>query len=78
MVVFSGERGDTDTEDLLAGLQKNIILKGSVEYGSEKFLRSTDSYKREDIVPQNSPNIAISESYEAHHITQALEALGIQ
>ncbi|KAM6556268.1 hypothetical protein CsatB_003287 [Cannabis sativa] len=78
MVVISGERGDTDTEDLLAGLQKNIIIKGCVECGSEKFLRSIDSYKREDVVPQNSPNIAISESYEAHHIKQALEALGIQ
>ncbi|PON95157.1 Sucrose phosphate synthase [Trema orientale] len=77
MVVFTGEKGDTDTEDLFAGLQKTLILKGSVEYGSEKLLRSEDSFKREDVVPQDSTNIAFSESYEAHHISQALEALGM-
>ncbi|XP_024031594.1 probable sucrose-phosphate synthase 4 isoform X1 [Morus notabilis] len=78
MVVFTGERGDTDNEDLLAGLQKTLILKGSVEFGSEKLIRSEDGFKREDVVPQDSPNIAFSESFEAHAISAALEALGIK
>ncbi|GMN56471.1 hypothetical protein TIFTF001_025587 [Ficus carica] len=78
MVVFAGERGDTDNEDLLAGLQKTLILKGSVEYGSENLLRSEDGYKKEDIVPQESPNIVFSESFEAQDISAALQALGIK
>lgn len=78
MVVFTGERGDTDNEDLLAGLQKTLILKGSVEFGSENLIRSEDGFKREDVVPQDSPNIAFSESFEAHAISAALEALGIK
>ena len=77
MVVFVGERGDTDNEDLLAGLHKTVILRGSVEYGSEKLLRGEDSFKREDKIPQDSPNISFVESYEAHDISQALEAIGV-
>ena len=72
MVVFTGEKGDTDVEDLLAGLQKTLILKGSVEYGSEKLLRGEESFKREDLVPQDSPNISFAENYETHHISEAL------
>nr|POE58078.1 putative sucrose-phosphate synthase 4 [Quercus suber] len=79
VAVFVGEKGDTDYEDLLAGLHKTIILRGSVEHGSEKLLRSEDSFKREDVVPQDSPNITfIEESYEAHDISAALEAVGIK
>ena len=79
VAVFVGEKGDTDYEDLLAGLHKTIILRGSVEHGSEKLLRSEDSFKREDVVPQDSPNITfIEESYEAHDILAALEAVGIK
>nr|QHZ00909.1 sucrose phosphate synthase 4 [Paeonia lactiflora] len=78
IVVFVGERGDTDYEDLLVGLQKTLILKGAVEYGSEKLLRSEDSFKREDVVPQDSPNIVFLEGYEAHEISTALETLGIK
>ncbi|XP_050254310.1 sucrose-phosphate synthase 4 [Quercus robur] len=79
VAVFVGEKGDTDYEDLLAGLHKTIILRGSVEHGSEKLLCSEDSFKREDVVPQDSPNITfIEESYEAHDISAALEAVGIK
>ncbi|KAF5479359.1 hypothetical protein F2P56_000191 [Juglans regia] len=78
VVVFVGERGDTDYEDLLAGLHKTLILRGSVEYGSEKLLRSEDSFKREDVVPQDSPNIAFVETYGAHDISAALKDLGIK
>uniref|UniRef100_A0A2N9EP00 Sucrose-phosphate synthase n=1 Tax=Fagus sylvatica TaxID=28930 RepID=A0A2N9EP00_FAGSY len=69
VVVFVGEKGDTDYEDLLVGLHKTIILRGSMECGSKKLLRSEDSFKREDVVPQDSPNITFTEgSYEAHDI----------
>lgn len=78
MAIFIGERGDTDIEGLLAGLQKTIILKGSVEYGSENLLQGEESFKREDVVPFDSPNIAHSESFEDHDISSALEALGVK
>lgn len=77
--MFVGERGDTDYEHLLAGLHKTLILKGSVEYGSEKLLRSEDSFKREDLFPQDSPHITfVEECYGVHDISAALEALGIK
>lgn len=75
MVVFVGERGDTDNEDLKAGLHKTLILRGSVEFGSEKLLRSEDCFKREDVYPHDSPNIASVDSYEAHNISAALEVI---
>nr|XP_043607606.1 probable sucrose-phosphate synthase 4 [Erigeron canadensis] len=77
MIVFVGEKGDTDYEDLLAGLHKAVILKGSVEYGSEKLLRSAESFKKDDMVPPENSNIVISNGYEVHDITAALETLGI-
>ncbi|XP_059637446.1 sucrose-phosphate synthase 4 isoform X2 [Cornus florida] len=77
MVVFVGERGDTDYEDMLVGLQKTVILRRSVKYGSEMLLHSEDSFKREDVAPQDSPRIAFAQGYEAHDISTALEVLGI-
>ncbi|KAF8405662.1 hypothetical protein HHK36_007738 [Tetracentron sinense] len=80
MVVFVGDRGDTDYENLLVGLHKTLILRGSVEYGSERVLRGDESYKREDVVPPDSnPNIAFVEGYDVHDIEVALEeTLGIK
>ncbi|XP_061945178.1 sucrose-phosphate synthase 4 isoform X2 [Populus nigra] len=79
MVVFVGGRGDTDYEDLLAGLHKTIIIRGLVEYGSEKLLHSAESFKREDVVPQESSNISfVEEKYEAADISAALVAMGIK
>ncbi|KAK9167805.1 hypothetical protein Scep_002996 [Stephania cephalantha] len=78
ILVFAGEKGDSDYEDLLVGLHKTLILEGSVQKGSEKLLRSEDSYKREDVVSQGSPNIiAIHQiNGESHHnvILQAVES----
>lgn len=78
ILVFVGEKGDTDYEDLLVGLHKTLILEGSVENGSEKLVRSEDSYKREDMVPQDSPNIVtVHQSYgDAHNILQVVESFG--
>ncbi|XP_007019750.2 PREDICTED: probable sucrose-phosphate synthase 4 [Theobroma cacao] len=78
VVLFVGERGDTDHEDLLGGLHKTLVLKGSVPYGSEKLLRSEDNFKREDAVPQDNSNINSIENYEAHNIAGALDALEIK
>ncbi|XP_076919155.1 sucrose-phosphate synthase 4-like [Bidens hawaiensis] len=77
MVVFVGEKGDTDYEDLLAGLHKTVILKGSVEYGSEKLLRGEESFKTEDMVPTEKSNIVVSNGYEVQDISAALKTLGI-
>lgn len=79
MVVFVGEKGDTDYEDLLVGLHKTLILRGSVMYGSEKLLHGEDAFKREDVVPPDSPNIAyIEESYEPQDLSAALKAIKIK
>lgn len=79
MVVFVGEKGDTDYEDLLAGLHKTLILRGAIMYGSEDLLHGEDTFKREDVVPQDSPNIPYIEgSYEAQDISAALKALEIK
>ncbi|XP_027149734.1 probable sucrose-phosphate synthase 4 [Coffea eugenioides] len=75
MFVFLGERGDTDYEDLLVGLHKTVILKGSVEYGSEMLLHTEDSFRRDDAVPQESANIFRAEGYEIPDISKALETL---
>lgn len=75
MVVFVGERGDTDYEDLLGGLHKTVILRDTVEHGCEKLLRSEDSYRREDVIPIDNPNIAFLEGgSEAQDILMAIEA----
>lgn len=76
MFVFVGERGDTDYEELLTGLHKTLIIRGSVEYERENFLHNEDSFKREDIVPQESSNLRFVEgNYEVHDISAALETL---
>lgn len=69
MVVFIGEKGDTDHEDLLAGLHKTIVLKGSVEHGSEKLFHSQGSFNREGIVSlsRDSHNISILEGTSSVH-----------
>ncbi|XP_022718173.1 probable sucrose-phosphate synthase 4 [Durio zibethinus] len=78
VVLFVGEQGDTDYEDLLGSLHKTLVLKGSVAYGSEKLLRSEDNFKREDAIPQGNPNIISIETSEAQNIAGALDALGIK
>ncbi|KAJ8759565.1 hypothetical protein K2173_007192 [Erythroxylum novogranatense] len=78
MVVFAGEKGDTDYEDLLVGLHRTIIVRDCVECGSEKLLRREDNFKREDVVPLESPNIGfVKENYQVNDISETLAALGI-
>ncbi|KAI3989409.1 hypothetical protein MKX01_032511, partial [Papaver californicum] len=76
MIVFVGEKGDTDHEDLLDGLHKTIILEGSVECGSEMFVRGESSYKREDVVPPESPNIfCVKQGFGEQDISLVLDTL---
>ncbi|KAI3845946.1 hypothetical protein MKX03_013631 [Papaver bracteatum] len=76
MIVLVGEKGDTDHEDLLVGLHKTIILEGSVEFGSEMFVRGESSYKREDVVPPASPNIfCVKQGFSEQDISLVLDAL---
>ncbi|XP_077231573.1 sucrose-phosphate synthase family protein [Tasmannia lanceolata] len=79
-VVFVGEKGDTDYDELLVGLHKTLILKGSVICGSERFLRGEESYKMEDVVPTDSPNIVYveEEALGSHGISTALESVGMK
>ncbi|WZZ34974.1 hypothetical protein YC2023_018375 [Brassica napus] len=78
-VFFVGEKGDTDYEDLLGGLHKTIILKGAVGSDSEKLLRSEENFKREDVVPRDSPNISyVEENGGPPEMLSTLEAYGIK
>ncbi|TYH72730.1 hypothetical protein ES332_D05G275200v1 [Gossypium tomentosum] len=78
VVLFVGEKGDTDYEDLLGGLHKTIVLKGTVAYGSGKLLRNEDNFKREDAVAQGNPNIKFVGTSGGQNIAGALVALGIK
>jgi sucrose-phosphate synthase len=78
MFVFIGETGDTDYEELLGGLHKTVILKGTVDNGCENLLRSNSSYVKEDVVPLNSHNIGMAEEvYSVEDLHVALKKLGL-
>lgn len=77
--MFVGNKGDTDCEDLLTGLHKNMILKSSVMYGSEGLLRGDEGCKTEDVVPTESPNtVYVEEGFGVHEISAALESVGMK
>ncbi|KAL5697894.1 sucrose-phosphate synthase [Ranunculus cassubicifolius] len=57
MVVFTGERGDSDYEGLLGGVHKSVILKGVCRDIVTPQNQSSMSYPLEDVVPFDSPNI---------------------
>ncbi|KAG0501514.1 hypothetical protein HPP92_001586 [Vanilla planifolia] len=74
MYVIVGEKGDTDHEELVAGFHKTIILKGVVENGSEKLLRSPVNYQKEDTVPGECPFVVYtSGGINADEIMSALK-----
>ncbi|KAI4388871.1 hypothetical protein MLD38_001161 [Melastoma candidum] len=77
--VFVGDKGDTDHEYLLSGLHKSIILNGTVEFGSERLLRSNENFKRGDVVPGGSPRIAtVEDGLKSYLISAALTNLGVK
>ncbi|KAL0359957.1 UNVERIFIED_CONTAM: putative sucrose-phosphate synthase 4 [Sesamum radiatum] len=77
MVVFLGERGDTDYEELLGGLHKTVILRGSVDYASEMIGHSEESFKTDDTVSQASKKIVLAEGFEVNDISKVLGCIGI-
>ncbi|KAL0456273.1 UNVERIFIED_CONTAM: putative sucrose-phosphate synthase 4 [Sesamum latifolium] len=77
MVVFLGERGDTDYEELLGGLHKTVILRGSVDYASEMIGHSEESFKTDGTVSQASKKIVLAEGFEVNDISKALGCIGI-
>lgn len=77
MILFVGETGDTDYEEMLSGTHKTLVIKDIVEMGSDKLLRAPTSYHKDDVVPRESPNIiSLENSCEA--ILDALKKLGLQ
>lgn len=73
MFVFVGEAGDNDYEELLSGAHKTIIVKGCVEgSGSDRLLRGSGSYYKEDMVPSDSSNIV---SADLSGVSEALQTL---
>ncbi|KAL2499384.1 putative sucrose-phosphate synthase 4 [Abeliophyllum distichum] len=77
IIVFVGERGDTDFESLLGGLYKTVILRDSVEYGSEMLVHSEDTYKKNDMASQDCTNIVRAKGFEAHEISKVLGSVRI-
>lgn len=77
MTILLGEKGDSDLEELLPGLHRTLILRGLVIHGSEKLLRDEEGYKREDVVPVESPNIvSLEEGYGPKEISTLIERIG--
>lgn len=62
----------------MAGIQKTLVLREAVEYGSERLLHSEDGFKREDVFTLESPNIIyVEKSYKDWDISAVLEHLGV-
>ncbi|KAJ0025983.1 hypothetical protein Pint_06856 [Pistacia integerrima] len=70
--------GDTDYENLLVGLQKTVIVRGTVECSSEKLLHGEESSKTEDSFPQDIEHCHTEGSYEAHDIFLLTKVLEIK
>lgn len=76
MYVIVGETGDSDHEELIPGTHRTLIMKGVVTKGSEDFIRSAGSYQKDDIVPEDCPQIAhVNENAKAEEIANALKQL---
>lgn len=76
-IVFLGESGDTDYEQLIGGLHKSVILKG-VGCGSSKQLHANRSYPLADVLPVDSPNIVqINEECNSTNLRASLTTLGV-
>ena len=72
-VFLSVEKGDTIYEEMIGGMHKTLILRGS-----EKMGRSPSSYRRQDVFPSQSPNIVIvtvSDDKEEFSIQEMIAAL---
>ncbi|GFQ05797.1 probable sucrose-phosphate synthase 4 [Phtheirospermum japonicum] len=69
VILFLGESGDTDYEDLLGGLHKTVILRDCASYAANEM---KDGFKKDDMVAQDSTKIALAEGFEVHDISKVL------
>ncbi|KAH6833965.1 Sucrose-phosphate synthase family protein [Perilla frutescens var. hirtella] len=69
VILFTGERGDSDYEDLLGGVHKTVILRDSVASCSED-----DFKKDETIISQDNTKVAVAGGFEVHDISKALDS----
>lgn len=69
VILFMGERGDTDYEDLLGGVHKTVILRDSVVYDGEINVHSEDDFS----ISQDNKRVAVAEGFEVHDISKALD-----
>lgn len=77
MVVFAGECGDTDYEELLGGQHKSVILKGTCSSAINQ-LHANRSYPLSDVTPADSSNIVqTAEECGNDDIRASLEKLGL-
>lgn len=75
MILFTGERGDTDYEDFLGSVHKTVILRDSVVYGSEMNVHSEDDFKKDDtVISQDNTKVALAEGFGVHDISKALDS----
>lgn len=75
MILFTGERGDTDYEDLLGGVHKTVILRDSVVYGSEMNVHSEDDFKKDDtVISLDNTKVALAEGFGVLDISKALDS----
>lgn len=73
VILFMGERGDTDYEDLLGGLQKTVILGGL-----EMNVHSVYGLKKDDtVIDQDSVKVALAQGFGVDDISIALGRFGI-
>ncbi|PON42727.1 Sucrose phosphate synthase [Parasponia andersonii] len=76
MVVFVGECGDTDYEELLGGVHKSVILKGVCSSAISQ--HANRSYPLADVMPLDSPNIVqTAKDCGSDDIRSSLEKLGV-
>ncbi|XWS17834.1 hypothetical protein CRYUN_Cryun33cG0102300 [Craigia yunnanensis] len=75
VIVFAGECGDTDYEDLLGGVHKTVILKGIGNNALK--LHSNRSYPLEHVLPFDSPNIVQAEGCCNEDVRASLRKLGV-
>ncbi|KAK4759937.1 hypothetical protein SAY87_023068 [Trapa incisa] len=74
VVVFVGECGDTDYEDLLGGMHKTVILRGVCSSANNQFM----SYPLSDVMSSDNPNIVQTpETSSSADIRSSLESIGL-
>ncbi|XP_047309152.1 probable sucrose-phosphate synthase [Impatiens glandulifera] len=74
IVVFVGESGDTDYEQLLGGIHQSVILKGICETANN-LLHANRTYPLSHVLPLDNPKI--QECLSSDDIRNKLDKLGV-